>query len=295
MGDMFTAEIKRIGYAAAKALSPGIEGRVMGITSRGFFVLLGEEQVVFGSKEPEASPLTLNLDMQREAWNTIEMGNAVAVDEQGVLIGEALRLTWLPEAVWKPPLPEQRADEKSAVLERMQQTVHLLLQVKGKVGLGVFLAHLLGLGELPKSAESRLVWARLDALRHPWVKGDAEGVVRAAQPLYGMGLGLTPSGDDVLVGLLLVLMRWGQLTPFGEEGSGLARRLAVGAAGRTTRISACILHSAAEGYADERLLKALDGMVTGERSPETCAELLARYGGSSGVDALLGMAIAVSG
>lgn len=290
---MFTAEVRRIGYAAAEALSPGAEGRVIGITSRGFFVLLGEEQVVFGSKEPDASPLTLNLELQREAWNTIEMGSVVTVDEQGVQIGDALRLTWLPEAVWKPSLPELKAADRNAVLGRMQQTATLLLRVKGKVGLGVFLAHLLGLDDLPKSGESRLVWARLDALQQAWQSGDAESACDAADALYGMGLGLTPSGDDVVVGLLLVLRRWGQATPFGEASGKVAQQMAVRAAGRTTRISEAIIHAAAEGYADERLLKALDGMVTGKRSPEACAELLARYGGSSGVDALLGMAVGV--
>lgn len=288
---MFTAEVKRIGYGAAEVLSPGATGRVIGITSRGFFVLLGEAQVVFGSKEPEASPLTLNLEMQREAWNSIEIGNVVAADEQGVQIGDALRLTWQPEALWKPPLPTVRVVDWRAIQARVQQTADILLGQKGSVGLGAFLAHLVELEDLPDGAESQLVWVRLDALRHAWVKGDAEGACQAALPLYGMGLGLTPSGDDVLAGLLLVLTRWGSLTPFGRADGGLARRLVEGARGRTTAISACILHSAAEGYADERLLHALDGIVTGKPSPEACAELLARYGGSSGVDALLGMAV----
>lgn len=288
---MFTAEIRRIGYAAAVALSPGVKGRVIGITSRGFFVMLGEVQVVFGSKELEASPLTLNLELEREAWNTIEMGSAVVVDEQGVQIGEALRLFWQPDAVWKPPLPHQRAIDHRAMLEHMRQTARLLLSVKGRVGLGVFLAGMLGLAELPNSQESALVWARLRESKAAWRSGDAERVCQAADLLFGMGLGLTPSGDDVVAGLLLVLRRWGLLTPFEKTGADLARRLVEGSAGRTTRISQAILANAAEGYADERLLKALDGMVTGERTPEACAKLLARYGGSSGVDALVGMAV----
>lgn len=291
MSELFTSEIKCIGYAAADALSPGAKGRVIGITSRGFFALLGEEQVVFGSKEPEASPLTLNLELSHEAWNTIEIGRIVEVNSLELRIGKAVQLTWKPSAVWKPPLPELTVIDHCSVHEHMAKTAQVLLAKKGRIGFGEFLTLILGDDGMLEGGETNPMWVRLEALRQAMEGGDIEGVCQAVQPLYGMGQGLTPSGDDVVVGLLLVLKRWRQLTPFEQAGTEFARRLVAGSVGRTTRISQAIIASAAEGYADERLLNALDGMVTGALSPEACAELLARYGGSSGVDALVGMAI----
>lgn len=62
--------------------------------------------------------------------------------------------------------------------------------------------------------------------------------------LVGAGQGLTPSGDDAVSGVLLVLRSAGQLDAVGRIASDLRPLLT-----RTTSISAALLRAAAEGYA----------------------------------------------
>jgi hypothetical protein len=115
-----------------------------------------------------------------------------------------------------------------------------------------------------------------------------------AVELLGLGSGLTPSGDDLLIGLLLGLQRLSTaesdgatpLLAFGEALAAAARR-------RTTSLSASLLACAAQGQADERLVAALDGMTGGALQPGACAGLLLDWGSSSGCDALVGMALAI--
>jgi hypothetical protein len=42
---------------------------------------------------------------------------------------------------------------------------------------------------------------------------------------------------------------------------------------------------------DERLILALDGIITGNIEPEFCVNLLAGWGNTSGFDSLIGMAL----
>ncbi len=110
------------------------------------------------------------------------------------------------------------------------------------------------------------------------------------EALLGLGSGLTPSGDDIVLGLLLALNRWGDVLAPGLERPAFNRAVLALAYARTTTLSANLIECASRGQADERLVTALDGLVTGVPGAESAAALLAGWGSSSGLDALCGMA-----
>ena len=60
---------------------------------------------------------------------------------------------------------------------------------------------------------------------------------------------------------------------------------------KTTWLAAALIECAAEGQADERLITALDGIITGDLPPEECTRRLLAYGSSSGGDAWLGIGL----
>ena len=123
----------------------------------------------------------------------------------------------------------------------------------------------------------------------PSVLGDRVGM------LVGAGSGLTPSGDDVLCGVLLGL----RLHPRGsadlaaELWRAVQPRLAA-----TTSLSAALLREAADGYAAEPVMRLLVGLASPASSRATGAgptvtdavqEVLA-IGHTSGADLLGGLA-----
>jgi hypothetical protein len=61
----------------------------------------------------------------------------------------------------------------------------------------------------------------------------------------------------------------------------------------TTTLSANLIECATLGQADERLISALDSLLSGQPGTDICAANLLAWGNSSGCDALLGMALAV--
>lgn len=103
----------------------------------------------------------------------------------------------------------------------------------------------------------------------------------------GAGQGLTPSGDDVLCGLLLALRLAGAADARRCLWSSVRPRL-----GSTTTVSAALLIEAADGYAVPavvRLATALAGGRGSEPEVATAAREVRAIGHSSGADLLAGL------
>ncbi len=120
--------------------------------------------------------------------------------------------------------------------------------------------------------------------------GDGWGAANAARPLIGFGEGLTPSADDVLVGVaaLLWAWRWSAFSDFTAAVAGSAFDL-------TTIVSADLLMHASQGrFASplHALVLALD--ANHQDSTLTACQELLTVGASSGADLLTGALIGAS-
>ena len=112
----------------------------------------------------------------------------------------------------------------------------------------------------------------------------------------GLGPGLTPSGDDVLAGLLVALRHLG--TAAGAEravwlADWLAAAVTFDARTRTTPISATLLHCAARGEASAEVLAVLRG-IAGRQSLEPALHRLLQLGHTSGADLACGLRIGLA-
>jgi Protein of unknown function (DUF2877) len=115
--------------------------------------------------------------------------------------------------------------------------------------------------------------------------GDLDRAADGARGLVGLGEGLTPSGDDLLVGFSAGLHAVGSpLDP------GLAQACAQLASGRTTRIAEAFLVHAARGEYSARLHGLVHALSA--EPPRALADAFSQvlgWGASSGADTLLGL------
>jgi hypothetical protein len=129
--------------------------------------------------------------------------------------------------------------------------------------------------------------ALVPALERALAMRDGDRVRGCVAKLVGRGPGLTPSGDDALVGMLAVLHR------LGTAGPGPARLLGPAVAAhlhRTGDISAHYLDLAIAGHFGERLIALCDALASGEPDDVTAAAAaVVATGATSGADALLGV------
>lgn len=156
----------------------------------------------------------------------------------------------------------------------------------------------------PPTAVAPGIAGRLDGLRARavdrggagWIEGLTQraliGRADAVRALVGRGIGLTPSGDDALVGALAGCAALaGSNAGAGRVGERLGAHV-LGRLERTNDLSAAFLRAAAEGHFQRRLWEAVVALVTAGGTDATAA--LLSTGATSGADGALGIAAAIS-
>jgi hypothetical protein len=138
---------------------------------------------------------------------------------------------------------------------------------------------------LARIARPRLMrfesWLR-DTLETDRVASPASS--EAIAGLIGLGPGLTPSGDDFLVGALALLDALAER----KAHAALARAIADTPRGLTSPLSDCFLRAAAAGHLGEHLHCAVSAVMSG--APSAALAAIRKIGHSSGWDMLAGVA-----
>ena len=134
-------------------------------------------------------------------------------------------------------------------------------------------------GDLPKV--DPVLRARAGLLAQALSVGDDSGVGE----LVGWGQGLTPTGDDLVCGVLLALIATGTIT------RDQARHVIEDHSHRTTSISARLLRSAAEGHAVPQVVALVDALLDSPAAvPPALVGAVHAIGHSSGRDLCAGLA-----
>jgi hypothetical protein len=290
---MLRIQVRHCGTAAWQTLEQGETARVIGVTSRGVFLLAPSQRVVFISCETYRSPLTINLSQGAKGMDGVATGQKAELEKGKIYLEETgIELVIPLDCLWQTPAPPAGVGGLEQARERLAAVARLILDGDEPRGLGVCLPPLLGLPNPPEGDTEAL--ARLLALRAALAQGDLRVALPLAERLLGYGRGLTPSGDDVIMGLLLALNRWSRALPALAGLTAFNRQVVQSAYSVTTTISANLIEAASVSSADERLLTAVDGLFSGDPDAEGCAAALLALGSSSGVDALVGMALVLT-
>jgi hypothetical protein len=287
-----------IGLFAQQMLASTSTATIIGSTSRGLFLLIPEQRIVFLSYETWRGPLTVNLGQSSPLLQKLSTGTHMLVSAEQIQIpnpGIILNLRSSP--VWSAsPVPHSicTPEERQAKL----QAVAELACAQTNSGFSPVLAHFqnvpdrVSLDQAELSLLERLLWLRQALSQQEFAEASMLAV-----SLLGYGRGLTPSGDDLIAGLLLTLNRWGLAFPIIPDTDALAsfnHHITSDAYAKTTALSANIIAASASGQADERLIQSLDALFSNQMHPPEIATLLLGYGATSGMDTLTGFALAIS-
>ncbi len=204
--------------------------------------------------------------------------NTPAQYHAGILSLPGLQLTLATATAWQPQLP-------------------LLQQTSIAASLWLHEVKVLKKSALQTGPTAQVVRVQkgIRALAQGVITGDLEYIRGGVVALAGLGPGLTPAGDDFLVGLLAAIHATAhQDARQMAERQQLARDIALLAASRTTRLSAAWLRHGGEGHFGERwhhLIFALnrqDGQAIA-----TAVTRIVATGATSGADGLFGFITAL--
>jgi hypothetical protein len=127
----------------------------------------------------------------------------------------------------------------------------------------------------------------IKSLRRALQNGDRLRIGKSAALLAGLGPGLTPAGDDYLVGLMAGLRIWPGLSPLSPEEA--CQIIFEAAEGRTTLLSRAFLCAAREGLLGEAWHELLTELASGEAIEiQRATQRILSSGVTSGTDALAG-------
>lgn len=289
------------GKTVHQLLVPGKRGTVLGVVSQAIYLRDDSGELFWlTTAEVPRHPRGIRSPVPLPR---VPVGTPFAVDEPGLLsIGPDIVLDYHRASIWSPPAFSSKGVlPLSALPERVRAACKAVESLPSPAGLGALLP------ESPGSvADTRpFSWAAgqpLAALPLPVVEEIAEACRRhdiakalaRAEPLIGLGEGLTPAGDDFVGGLLFCLYWFSRL--YADRLATVDLADAIGRfRGHTNPISFTLLNDLANGQGVEPLHEWLRGILTGSSLDvlRHQAARLVRMGHSTGWGLLSGACIAL--
>jgi len=286
--------VYRVGSAAASTLARAGQGKVAAVFDRSFYCVMEDEYVCVGTESLGMCPLNVITSIpEGSAWSShgFRAGMPVNVARDHMRIGGcfSLKLSGIP--VWKPPPPVdpqyQKVKEGLDALEEFTASrlpMDGLGRLMGSVGPGNrFNGYLLNYAI--DSLNSLKDWLKVVFIDpHECEIPDPS----SWQELLGLGPGLTPSGDDLIGGMMLALHSLGKEAVLRS----LSAAVAPIVNDRTNPISAAHLRAAMEGMGSEAAHKAMDAILSGSRGGfSEIVKEIEKIGHTSGWDMLTGIVI----
>jgi hypothetical protein len=198
---------------------------------------------------------------------------------------------WTPE--FRMPIEKKELPRIRANVNSIEQQLKQNEKMEGLAPLIASISQIMGSASADTKYYSALEHSAFDSLRNLTAAirvRDEAMIGQAARGLIGLGIGLTPSGDDVLAGLfgtLFITMR----EKDRERLLAAYQKAISNISGLTTDVSISTLAAVGEGYYPERFSK-LAAAIIGSKEPKgidiPLKEML-RWGSSSGSEIILGM------
>ena len=272
--------IRRAGAVAAEFCKTRGDAEVAAVFERSFYLRAGDLFVCIGEPAIRNGPLTLIADM-RGARLGLHPGQPARIAEDGIAIG-AMMFTCERCEPWHPPAWPQII--RPHALARARETLVRRAATDAPAeSFGRAIADTSG------DAFARIARRHLMRLR-AWLAMESVHEACQTSPLHhivGAGHGLTPSGDDVLIGALALLDALGERSAHAL----LARAVSLVPPGLTSPLSHCFLRVAAAGHVGEGLHEAVSSIVRGDADGAIAA--IGDIGHSSGWDMKAGILTAL--
>ncbi len=263
----------------ADALSRPASGQVLAAFERSCYVDLDGQIVALVAPDLLNGPLNIVIESPNGTFQRLAAGTRVSSAE--IALDGA--------AIWDAGLRPWRRPPQDLIRTHFGLLRRLLAEASPAGGLARVAIE--ERGQTPdRTPVEDLALPALVTLSKGFARGDRTLISRAAGALVGLGPGLTPSGDDILVGALLAAAVWP--TPAREA---IRDAIAAVVPGRTTRISAAYLDAAARGEASEAWHTLLAVLPDPEPAPVIgAARRLMAFGETSGSDMLAGFVLVVN-
>ena len=288
-----TARVTSLGVSATSFFGREAVGGVCASFRRSCYVHTCEGEILCIADEALGrGPLTISIrlvdGMDLQTLGIVE-DMPVLVEDECLLLGP-LELPLQDAEVWRPQPVGRVVD--SRVVQRARRLAMTLSSQVPCDGLGCLLFHIetLASGQGVNIDDSTpivgMASKSMAGLVNGAVAGDIPRIEAGVRGLLGLGPGLTPSGDDLLVGALLALHS--AKSPGAES---LSHVVAANGPAMTGAISVSMLYQASLGLGSEASHELIAALVEGHPASDLWqrTHTLTAVGHTSGWDTLVGI------
>lgn len=283
-------EATSYGEVVHQAFSARQNAVIFSRTSKGLFIKGESRWMVFLSKEPHRSPLTINLPLHSEIHNKCNRHDRVLIELNRLFFPQLnIGVSIIdPKKMWINP--KKHAFPADGHFLLLLSNLKVIAEQLGKnQSRNTYIGLLQNLIEDKNTADlyasQRKILEDIRSLIAS-LREDDKPLIRLSKFL-GKGSGLTPSGDDFIIGFLLILNRYGKdlVNSLDALNHGMVKT----AYQKTNTLSANLIECAASGKADERLVSLCDLLMNKTILEKKDFDELSTYGSSSGFDSFIGM------
>ena len=283
--------VTSIGHIAHQVLRRTPAGLVTGATSQGIYLQPGGDLTLYLTSDHFRGPLTINLRDDRDILPTIEAGDVASFlgeeisfsdFEQGIQIERPL--------IWKPARPPRYKKQPANRFVELRTRARKLHPEQPYLPL----LEIVTTGEPILIKDIPGIEHQLIHLSKSLGTGNPLDITSRMKSILGAGPGLTPLGDDLLLGVLLAMTRMRKQIYGAGDMIHIYQTIIKAAEEKTTTLSWSLLCCAIQGSADERIIRVLDGLIAAREIPDIDLVNLMAWGSSSGIAVLAGMIMALS-
>jgi Protein of unknown function (DUF2877) len=284
-----TIPILRSGTLARKFCRDGASAEIVAVFERSVYLRSADTFLCIGTPTIGNGPITMIGDFgSSDQLSNIGLrpGLLVSISNRCITIGNSTRFTFDECELWRPS-GSCLARPHRQLINVCDAIVRLATVEAPEEGFAqIYRVHERGADETPLARMARARIAHFES----WLCDALESRDIAATEsfaaiggLIGLGPGLTPSGDDFLVGALALLDALAER----KAHAALTRAIAVAPRGLTSPLSDYLLRAAAAGHIGESLCRAISAVISGAIDPAVAS--IREIGHSSGWDMLVGV------
>jgi hypothetical protein len=240
------------------------------------------ELYTIANSEMDNGPNTLVIDITSFNGLNLTVSDYVYVENKILHVGEKLAVTVDHVKKWEGVLPNYPNNEE--LLKKNLEKMKLYLETHGKCG---GMKPIENSGNIFEAELTKLLSERSQRLMDEFLNNRMSHALKCAVGLIGLGPGLTPSGDDFLVGFITAINLKNSpgysYKVFGQHVVNLAKPL-------TNEISYMALKKASIGRVRESIICLVDSLIKpNEQDLIQALEQVLNIGSSSGTDIAYGL------
>lgn len=244
--------------------------------------LESKELFTVACRKIDNGPNTLIIDIEDFSGIIIEENDRVSAANKIISIGDKLHISIDKCQKWESLLPEFPAQPESVTRNLKVVKDHIAIHGKGGGAKPDLTTDHIFAKEVSRMLEEKSL-----SLQHELILGKPDNALQYAVSLIGLGPGLTPSGDDFLVGMLAAMNMknspFSSYQPFFEELANKAKTL-------TNDISYMAILKASIGKVRESIIELVDAIVNdSDENIILSLNKVLNIGSSSGTDIALGL------